>query len=154
MPRGRPRFQYDYERAKKLYESGLTMREIANRRPRISQMTLWNGLQRVGTKMRPRGVPPLCNPKEVAAHYQAGVAVRQLAKDYGVSEKTIYNYLKEAGVAKQERPRKDHRNAYVMELTGQGKSVRQVAAIVGVSPARVHQIIKRERGRAGQTPGN
>lgn len=73
-------------------------------------------------------------------------SARELAQRLGVSERTIRNYVAEPREQYEERVSERHER--IRELRRDGKSMRAIAAELGVSVGTVHYALNKERAAA------
>jgi transposase len=76
-----------------------------------------------------------------ASAYLSGKSVAEVATEFGVSEITVYSHLSSSGIRlrRQAGKKKKERNAEVLRML-KTKSMRTVAKLFGISPARVNEI--------------
>lgn len=79
--------------------------------------------------------PAQCD--EILRRYQAGDRPVDIARDFGVTEWTIQNVRKRAGVPTRPKGMSDRAVARAPELKMSGLSIRKIAAEVGYSPRTV-----------------
>lgn len=78
---------------------------------------------------------------------QRNGSARELAKRLGVSERTIRNYVAEP--REQYEARVSERHERIRELRRDGKSMRAIAAEIGVSVGTVHYALSKEMENRG-----
>ena len=80
--------------------------------------------------------------KEIAARYDAGEPIEELAASYGVSSPVIYTRLREQGRT-QRLPRLTvAQRAQILDLYGSGMSGKAVARRLGVARASVRKVVR------------
>jgi Mor family transcriptional regulator len=89
------------------YEAGATVEELAERHG-CSVTTVRAVLEEQGVTLRPRGPRSPLEGREasLAADYEAGATIRELASRYGANQRTIRKVLSECGVTMRPPGRK------------------------------------------------
>ena len=149
-----------------LYAAGYSSEEIG-KAAGVGRGCVWNYLSRRGVAMRPPG-PRVCKPKmlarlsvtydvaeaalqrHVAARYQAGQTLRQIADALGISHSTVKRRLQEAGVHLRSRGTPRGRAGWRQEvpaLRAQGMGTAVIAAHLGVSQWSVQEVLRTRRLR-------
>lgn len=82
---------------------------------------------------------------QIAEAYRAGQSLRQIARTHNVSTPTVKHYLDKAGVTTRRSGAQNDpdRDARALALHREGKSNREVAAVLGVSDRGAAKMIAR-----------
>lgn len=147
---------------KRLYQDGLSGREIAHRLG-IAVGTAYNVLQEMGVPRVSAVDRRLDLPEdEMLKMYSLGLSVLDVAKRFGVSTTLVNRRLKENGIIPRGRsmhndPRLSYDNLYRLYVT-ERKSVKDVAVETGLSRATVANYLAirgiKSRGKGGyKLPG-
>lgn len=80
-----------------LYQSGLSFAKI-EKECGVNQTTAFNIIKRHGIQIRTKGGINKLNINDIVEKYKQGIRVVEIAKQYNVRERTIYNYLEKAEV--------------------------------------------------------
>jgi predicted HTH domain antitoxin len=118
----------------------ITLRELAALYG-VSVSYMWKELKRRGLPGPARQKTILISKRHLAQRRAGMITLRELAALHGVSKRTIWKELKRLGVSRVE-PRVDRQKYQtVLQLAGQGWTGPQIAAHLGISRQRVHQIL-------------
>lgn len=80
---------------------------------------------------------------KMGEQYMAGRSIEDIAKTYGVTKKTMYQYLARQGVfGKRRDERREQMRAKVKELYEAGHGITQIAGLVGVSYPTVSSLLR------------
>lgn len=150
---------FDVEKGRELYESGLSYLAVAKALNVRTEKTVRVHLTRAGVKPRTRSEtnqgrrgPRIVLPVEkIVDEYGAGDSLPVLAERYGVTQKTISDRLKGAGVQLRVGGRgrrapnalPDEKVAEVLRMIEAGVSVRRTARETGVAESTIGGILKR-----------
>lgn len=140
---GKPRLQRDWKKARGWYESGLTLAEIA-RRFKASVSAVWHNLRRVGTETRRQGRTTRFTDEQATDAYERAGTLRKAARELGCHLTTVRTHVIRAGVSINPRPLvKPERDAEIFRLRGEGKTMREIGRLLGISKQRVGQICQK-----------
>ena len=145
----RPQYprRFDHDKAAELYKSGKSLSETAKiLGARVGSVR--RALKKSSIASHPSGGQRRFDHDKAAELYQSGKSLREIATIVGVSFSPVWKVLKKRGVGLRpglrpfSQPRAfDHDKA--AELYQSGKSLREIATIVGVSSSAVWKVLKK-----------
>lgn len=98
---GQRRVTVNVKRAAKEYESGRTLKEVANKLG-VSASIIRSRLAEHGVKIRPKGLPPKIDAKLLRAmYYDDEMTMGQIADSFGVTRQRIHQIMIYAGIERR-----------------------------------------------------
>jgi predicted DNA-binding protein YlxM (UPF0122 family) len=130
----------------KLYNDGLTLRQIAEEYD-TNRQTISNILERAGVEKRPKrmGVMVNLDKKKISKEYLKGSSLQELSEKYGASITSIANALKELGTERRSGRRELFTKAEKRKIADKylkGKDLREIALDYLVDPETIRNVLK------------
>lgn len=151
--KGMYRYGKNREIAPKLYESGMTLQEVADKlditKQRVQQLIAESGVVSVN-QIRLKRME--AKYEEAVELYKSGLSARKIATRIGIHEATVLRYLHKFGVKLRPggaQPSFDYGAA--LALYRNGKTVHEIAVSLGVADMTVWRALQKKKCRMRST---